>query len=435
MRDYLLVGFVVASVPIGLLVPYYALLVYAWISYMYPQMYVWGFGQTFPSAKLMACAAVGGAVLKRDMDLEPLRRPPMIVMMLLMVWFTVTTLFAIYPDDAWTEWQGVCKVVIMALVSSVFLTTQRRLRLFLIVVTFALGFYGIKGGLFSLATGGEQMVGGAGSSVVAGNNATGLALNMCLPFMWYLAQEERGWMKRFLQAGFLLNIPAIMFTYSRASAITLGVLLVLLLLKGRRAFVFLVFLLIGVVLAIPYIPDRWWNRQQTTLEYDEDGSAMSRIDNWKVCWRIALDHPITGLGFEFMTNELFAQYAPEYLTRYGKAFNTHSIYFAMLATHGFPGFLIFVAMIGLTYAGCRRVRRLVRGRQDLAWCTTYCDIVGMSLFAFLINGAFVNMEYFDLPYHLVAISACLSVICERALASKSGDTIPVAGTLSPVPVV
>ena len=58
MRDYLLVGFVVASVPIGLLVPYYALLVYAWISYMYPQMYVWGFGQTFPSAKLMACAAV-----------------------------------------------------------------------------------------------------------------------------------------------------------------------------------------------------------------------------------------------------------------------------------------------------------------------------------------------------------------------------------------
>src|SRR5262249_23028731 len=163
---------------------------------------------------------------------------------------------------------------------------------------------------------------GAGTSVVAGNNATGLALNMCLPFMWYLAQEERGWLRRFLQIGFLLSVPAIMFTYSRASAITLAVMLVLLLLRGRRGFVLFVFLLIAGLLAVPYIPDKWWHRQETTLDYGEDGSAMSRIDNWKICWRITLDHPLVGLGFEFQTNELFAQYAPEYLARYGKAFNT-----------------------------------------------------------------------------------------------------------------
>src|SRR5690349_7869104 len=104
MRDYLLVAFVVASVPVGLVLPYYALLVYAWISYMYPQMYTWSFGQTFPSAKLMACTAMIGALIRRDLDFAPLRRPGMIAMVLLALWFTVSTLFAIYPDDAWARW-------------------------------------------------------------------------------------------------------------------------------------------------------------------------------------------------------------------------------------------------------------------------------------------------------------------------------------------
>ena len=66
MRDYLLVGFVLASLPIGFFRPYYALLVYSWFSYMYPNMYTWSFAQYFPSAKLTAMTAVAGAVITRD---------------------------------------------------------------------------------------------------------------------------------------------------------------------------------------------------------------------------------------------------------------------------------------------------------------------------------------------------------------------------------
>jgi probable O-glycosylation ligase (exosortase A-associated) len=433
MRDFALVAFVLASFPVGLLVPYYGLLVYTWVSYMYPHMYAWSFGRAFPSAKLMVCATIVGAVVRRDFDFAPLRRPAMAAMMLLLAWFTLTTVVAIYPERAWPRWEETSKVILMALVSAVLLTTRQRLRFFLIVVAFSLGFYGIKGGIFSLVTGGTQMVGGAGTSVVASNNSVGLALNMCLPLMWYLAQEERGWIKRFLQAGFFLSIPAVMFTYSRASAVTLAVILLVLLLRGRRAFVLVTTLLIAGLLAAPYIPERWWNRQQTTLDYSDDGSAMTRIANWRIGWRIALDSPLTGLGFEFMSNDVFAKYDPGYLARFGKAYNTHSIYLAMLTSHGFPGFFLFMLTIGLTYIGCWSVRWRVRGRPDLKWCSTYCDIVTVGLLAFLVNGAFVNMEYFDLPYHFVATAACLSVVSQRALASESSEIGEVAGGLSPVP--
>src|SRR5215475_14140197 len=241
MRDYALVGFILASLPVGLMRPYYALLVYAWLSYGYPQTYVWDFAQVFPGAKLMTFAAIGGAVLRRDIDTAPLRQPVMKVMALLFICFTFSTTLALYPEYAWIKWQYVGKVVLMAFVAAMLLTTRERLRMFLLVVTASLGLYGIKGGLFSFATGGEFTVGAAGTSILADNNSTGLALNMCLPMMWYLAQEESGWIKRFLQVGFFLTIPAIMFTYSRASAITLGVILLMLVLKSRQAI-----MLIGV---------------------------------------------------------------------------------------------------------------------------------------------------------------------------------------------
>src|SRR5262249_55594251 len=149
---------------------------------------------------------------------------------------------------------------------------------------------------------------------------------------------------------------------------------------------------------------------------EQDASAMSRIDNWKVAWRITMDYPLTGAGFEYMTDEMYLKYALDYLVRYGKAFNTHSIYFGILASHGFPGLIAFLAMIGWTMTSCRRIRRAVRDRPDLHWAKAYCDIVEVSFVAFLVNGAVVNMEYFDLPYHLVAVIAGLGVMCDRALA-------------------
>jgi probable O-glycosylation ligase (exosortase A-associated) len=434
LRDFALIGFIVASVPVGLLVPYYSLLVYAWISYMYPHMYTWSYAQTFPSAKLTALVAIFGTLINREGDLRPLRRPENIAMIVLFACFTMSSFFAIQPERAWAKWQDVSKLIAMAVLASILLTTRLRLRLFLLVIALSLAFYGVKGGIFTILGGGEQMVGGAGTSVLAANNGMGVALNMALPFMWYLANEERGALKWILRLSFFLTIPAIMFTYSRASALTVAIIVPLLILKGRgKAVILVVVLLVGGLVATPFIPNRWWNRQQSTLEYEDDASAMSRIDNWKICWRIALDHPLTGAGFEFMTNDYYASYSPEYIQRYGHVYNTHSIYMSILAGHGFPAFLVFLIMIGSIWMSCRRIRKLSRGRDDLKWCRSYCDMFILSLLAFLINGAFVNMEYFDLVYHLVSITASLYLICQQELARETDTSLEGAGILSPVP--
>jgi O-antigen ligase len=94
---------------------------------------------------------------------------------------------------------------------------------------------------------------------------------------------------------------------------------------------------------------------------------------------------------------------------------------SILAAHGFPGLLLFLMMIGFTLLTCRKIRRSVRQRPDLKWLGTYCDLVQVSMLAFLVNGIFVNMEYFDLPYHLVAITASMKVMCHRLLAEEPAE--------------
>jgi len=143
MRDYLLIFIMVVNLPIGIISPFYGVLVYAWVSYAYPQFWVWSFAQSFPVAKLAAFSVVGGALINRSGDLTPLRDRANITMVLLWCMFTLSTTFAVYPKLAWPYWQDVSKLIVMALMSSILITDRRRLKYLLLVIALSLGFYGL----------------------------------------------------------------------------------------------------------------------------------------------------------------------------------------------------------------------------------------------------------------------------------------------------
>jgi putative inorganic carbon (hco3(-)) transporter len=424
MRDYVVIAVVLASLPIGLFRPFYGLLAYAWISYMYPHELAWSFAQTFPVAKLSALSVVGGLLFSPVGNIGALRQKENICMLLLWCTFTISSVFAIYPDRAWYHWQDSSKLIAMSLLASMLLRDRTRVRQFVLVIAFSLGFYGFKGGLFGITTGGQYMVLGPGDSIIGANNNIGLALNMCLPLLWYLASEERGWRKRLLQASFFLTIPAIMFTYSRASFYAMAVVLLVIMMKSRHRIVLTCALLIATAVAIPLIPQKWLERQQSVATYGEDTSAMSRLDNWAFCWRVALDRPLTGAGFDFQSRDVFAKYAPEFLIKYrGKIWDTHNIFFGILTSHGFPGLIAFVLMIVFCLFSCARLKRSVRNRSDLMWVRTYADMIQLSFLGFLINGMFVNMEYYDLPYHWIAVVSSLNIIVARELSEASSEEV------------
>ncbi len=55
----------------------------------------------------------------------------------------------------------------------------------------SLGFYGVKGGIFTIATGGAYRVWGPPESFIEGNNELALALIMTIPLMRFLQLQAR----------------------------------------------------------------------------------------------------------------------------------------------------------------------------------------------------------------------------------------------------
>jgi O-antigen ligase len=141
---------------------------------------------------------------------------------------------------------------------------------------------------------------------------------------------------------------------------------------------------------------------------------MSRIDNWKLCWQLALDRPLTGGGFKFIGMETMHRYSPQFAQKYGIPLDTHNIFMGILAGHGFPALTVFVLMIVTAYVNCYRIRGIVPKYANMAWAGNYGNMVQVSLIGWIVNGMFVNMEYFELPYHLIAVVVAVKLIIREA---------------------
>jgi probable O-glycosylation ligase (exosortase A-associated) len=427
MRDILVISIVLLSLPVGLVNPYYGSLVYAWVSYFYPHLWAWSFARDFPIAKLAALSTLGGMGLQHSWSLSPVKQREILLMLLLLVWFALSSLFAFYTDAAWDKWLDMTKIVVMAVATAMLITNRNQLRIMLLVIALSIGFYGFKGGIFSIRGGGQDMVFGPLPSILGGNNNFGLALNMALPFFWYLANDfQSKWVKLLLRATFFLSIPAVMFTYSRACVLALVFVLGAMLLKAKRFFLVLAGAIVCIIIVYPFLPqilpEKFIDRQESITSYQKDASAMSRIDNWVFCWRVATDRPLVGGGFDYNTEEIFSRYAPEFLTRYGgKTWDSHSIYFGILAAHGFPGLTIFMSFIFASIFSCRKIRRKTAGSPDNKWAVNYCHMIEVSFLALLVNGTFVNMEYFDLPYHLAGFVASIKVIIAKSIRDPENE--------------
>ena len=107
MRDYLVIAFVLACLPVGLYSPYFGLLFYSWISYFYPQWLAWSFARTFPIAYAAGLSLLAGFILNRlPGELSLLRRRENAVQIALLAMFTLSSYFSLYPAMAWDKWEG-----------------------------------------------------------------------------------------------------------------------------------------------------------------------------------------------------------------------------------------------------------------------------------------------------------------------------------------
>ena len=407
---------------------------WSWLGYMNPHKLTW-VAQKFPVAQGIAGATLVGLIFSKD------RRPPpltfeMVVLSLLAVWFTVTTLFAWYPQVAWPQWDKTFKILLFTYVTTMLIYGRFRIHTLFLVIVLSLGFYGVKGGLFSILTGGHYRVWGPGNSFIGDNNAIGLALNMTLPLALLVAREEtRRWLRLALYAVFWLSVPAVIFTYSRGAFLGLVIVIGALFWRYRsRLFLVAIVGALAFVLAKDYMPEQWVSRQESTIDYHKDWSAMERIQAWGVAFNIAKDRPLLGAGFNFEfanDTEKWLSYANFLGPWHNETRAAHSIYFQILGQHGFVGLFLFMTLLLGTYWRLHKLGRIEKA-DEMAWIGRYAKAMEISLIPFMVSGAFLSFAYFDLFYAYVGISAMLHREMRLAEAAAAEEVIAVGDGSSEV---
>jgi probable O-glycosylation ligase (exosortase A-associated) len=418
IRDLVIVIAIVSSLPLCFLRPWIGILVWSWVAYMNPHRLAWDFAYDTPVALMVGIATLAGFVLTRDRTPFVWTRES-IAILALWGWFSLTSIFAIYPESAWAKWREVSKILLMALLAIPLFQDRARLRVLLLVIAGSIGFYGVKGGVFALASGGQWMVLGPPGSFFEANTELALVLNMCLPILLYLAREEtRCWMKCSLWLAFALTALAVPFTYSRGGVVGLVVVLSLLFLRARARVALVPVTIAGLLVFAWFAPQHWLDRMETLREYDQDESANLRLMSWQVGWQIAADRPLTGGGFRvFVHRETYDKYMPEYPRSFGH--DAHSIYFNLMGEHGWIGLGLFALLVFSTFGTLRRLRAEGRGHPNLRWIADYSQMLQASIVAYLVTGTFLSVAYFDLAYQLFIIVVILKAILRRELATST----------------
>jgi probable O-glycosylation ligase (exosortase A-associated) len=399
--------------------PWIGMLIYSWISYMNPHRYAW---IEFPFAEIAAIAVLAGYLATKDKDKFHMERETVIIL-ILWAWFVLTTFTAFNFSVALPMLEKTSKVLLMVLMTLPLINTKDKLRYLVLVIALSLGLLGLKGAVFSAITGGVHTVRGPDGSFIAGEGDFGLALNMTLPLLFFQARNEsKKWMKILLYACFLGSIVSVIFTFRRGSFLALAVVIFLLLIKSNSKIIVGILVAAAIFSAPYWIPEKWFGRMDTIETYEEDYSAMGRINAWKMAWNIALDYPITGGGFETWKTVYRAKYMP-----YPGAImagDVHSIYFEMLQEQGFVGLGLFMALLFSVLTSMQRLKWKFRSIKSCSWISNYADMLQVSILAYMAGGVFLGRAYFDLFYQLVIISVILKVLARRELEKIDQSELP-----------
>ena len=407
MRAAAFTLFLFSLLPLGLVRPYFCILLYFWLSLMNPHRLM--YAVALPYAEITAVVAVVCWLFSTETKRIPVDRTSILLVMWL-AWTGVTTYFALNPygpSGAIDKFVTFSKIIGFSLLAYSTTTNRRRVDALLTVLVLSVGYFGLKGGLWSLLTGGQSRVYGPEESLISDNNDLGSALVMILPLMAYLRRVYvHKWVKLGLSLMIAFTTVGVFFTYSRASFLAMAGLGLFFTLKSRHRFRYLGLAAAAIVLMLNFAPAAWFDRMNTIENYQVDELAELRIYMWKLSLAVVRARPILGGGFRdaFVPAAVNPYAEQDGLPDLDRRRAPHSIYFEALGEHGIPGLLLFLSIIASTWMNARYLVSRAKRNPQIAWADQLGRMVQASLAGFCIAGAFGTLATYDGFY--VVVIAC-----------------------------
>lgn len=421
MRDILLVAFLFVAIVFTFKRPFIGVLAWIWIALMAPTSWAFGFSQEFRLNFTIVIVTILAYLIAKEKKTFTFTSIHFWVF-LFGFWMLISTIFSpsVDPDFVWSKLVEFLKIICLFLFITLLVNNRVRIEALVWAILLGISAYAAMEAVkFILSAGSHRIVGRAG--IIEDRNDIAVAINMCLPLVIYLwSITKNKWLKQGLLALTLLNVVAIVGTYSRGGFIGLSILLLAIWLHSNKKFIFLLLALMVLPVAISFAPEDWIERQNTIeTAVTEDGSFIGRLWAWKIATLIALDNPLTGGGFKATTDQVlwhtYAPLTPDFgpvatppipPTVRPKA--AHNIYFQVLASSGFVGLFIFLMILLSGLLVSRNIAKRAKA-LNVEWCKNLANGITLTLIGYGITGLNVSLAYFDLLYAILGLICMLKL--------------------------
>lgn len=415
MRSFALLTLFLVYLPPVFFQPFCGILLWTWFSIMNPHRLVWGIGATLPYAFLIALATLTSWLISREPKLPP--RSAIIVGFIgLMVTTSVATFLALSPTAAFSKWELVIKTLIMSVLTLTLLTNKIRIHAFIWVLVLSIGYYGVKGGAFAIVTAGNYLVWGPEGSSIYDNNHLALALIMTVPLMYYLQlQSKYRWVRLGLVSVQALALIAAIASYSRGAFLAMLVMGCIIWWRSPKKGG-LTLAIVAIVASVAFmVPEKWSDRMSTISTYEEDSSAMGRIEIWKAGLAIVAKNPFFGGGYRATYSQpVVDQYAPGQIAR-----AVHNSHLEVLIENGIFAFFFHLLLICATWFYGARIRQITYRRLDMVWARNLASMLQTSLAGYVVGATFLSFGYYDGWYSIAIAMGALHVVVMRQIANET----------------
>jgi len=251
-------------------------------------------------------------------------------------------------------------------------------------------------------------------SLVNFGNPNYMALLMVLMIFIALslfAVKFQGWKKVAVVGSLLGYIYVFLKCQSRGATLAfVAGFLVFWLLQKRKVLLGSVSLIAITVGLVFFAPAGYFARMGTITSYEQDASAMGRLEFWRISIGLIQSHPIVGIG-----PANFMHYATN---------SQHQSYLEMASETGIFGLLLYIFCLLRGLATAISARSLTSPRnKNLPVLRSFAGGVAACIVAIIVQGFFTGFSYREFVYMMLTFAFLIKDLAVRA---EAHPAVPVS---------
>lgn len=392
--------------------PFIGVALWLWAAMFFPSAWVYGPAQLIRYNFVFSIITILGVfAYKKRAKVEA--NALTILITLFFIWSFITFLTG-QGAPALAEYYllNFLKIVALYYCAAAVLVKKIHVDFFIWSILLSVGFFASVEGLKVIASGGASHISGLPGHVLGDRNDLAMGINLSIPLVAYLREQYQN---KILKLGLLVVMLLMAFcvlgTYSRGGLVGLLVLGILFLMESDKKILVILSLLFVVFIGNYLMPPEWFIRMETINSASEDGSFMGRVIAWKIATLIALDNPIFGAGIKGPENlTVWLPYALELNSKLTgidtpppdllRGHAAHNSFFQVLGEQGFPGLILFVLIILVSFNKLNKAMRFFPKNSSNYYLA---KMLKLSLIMYLVSAVALSKAYFDLSFSIYAL--------------------------------